>query len=365
MTIINGIAMRKCTDEKIVQLIIEKVKSKITDYYPDFKKVKIFLKLKYSEIRDWSIIFCIDILDNNNNIVKTIYVKIPKQARKIQSVYSVLGNKEVHERAYGEYITLKRLTTSYSDSSTLLVIRPLDFLDDLNAVVLEGFSGKNIYLLLQSNFKKLTKIQLQNLLYYCGKWLAKVHKDWKIVSRGDIAKEKFCQTLKHYRYPINQMPKIYRKMNMVIEAYANRYKNDFNYSKMLDGFEIRNILIGDQGAGIIDLYEKEGFPYDDVARFIISIKIIYWGTLWFIFKRQPDSLFIESFLNGYCSILSIPHPFIHLFLLKEILRQYSNAYLSLSDKKLASYIKRVIGKVYIDRFYQSEIKKIIRIMEHQ
>ncbi len=356
--------MLKYTNEEVADLIVERIKYKIADYYPEFKKTETTFKRRPIEIRDWSFIFSVDVIDNHIHKLKTIFTKIPKTNRNAQSLSEIVNDEEAKKQTYREYITLKKLNASHSNASTLKVIRPLDCFDDLGALILEGFSERNLYVQIRANRKKSQTEQFQDILFRCGRWLAKVHKTRKMENNNKPIKERFLQSLRHYQYPICQTPKLYQRIHVIADKYVNRHENKFHFSKVIDGFEIRNILIGDREAGVMDLREKKGFLHDDIARFIISIKIVYWGTFWFILKRQPDPFYIKAFLKGYRSVLDLSDSFMQLFLLKEMLHQYSNAYSSLSDKQFSTYIQKVVEKIYVDRFYQYEIKKILTQMEH-
>jgi len=130
----------------------------------------------------------------------------------------------------------------------------------------------------------------------------------------------------------------------------------------LKGLDIRNILI-DRSYRITLLDPgrmKKAYREEDIARFLMTWRILYWGTGWFALALEPDAAAETAFLDGYQESMGRPlsnclHRF---FLLKEILKHWRIAYIALSLKHWPHVINRLVAVHYIDRFFERQLAKL-------
>jgi ubiquinone/menaquinone biosynthesis C-methylase UbiE len=361
--------MNSTENQRSVASIVDEIERRIIHYYPDLDASQVRIRSHSFEIRRWSFISAIDILSTKDQEkLQTIYIKIPKTNRMEEAIANNVKNKASKKLAIQEYSTLRLLYDNHSNSSTLQVVRPLDYLEECNAILTEEFGGDLLYRICrgETNRLSLQEEHFEDIFFRCGKWLADFQRDQVYDTEVELNQDKFQEELSLYLFPILGKPRLYNSVKGIVDSYVGRYGSELRFSEfMLDGFEIRNILVNeDQKLAVFDLSCLPGFLYNDLARFITSVKIINWGTRKFIYQTPlKSSAYIDAFLRGFYSTMKIVKPVLDLFLLKEWLRQYALAYLSIEGKSYPTMLKKMIQKIYIDPFFQREIKKTVKQME--
>jgi hypothetical protein len=141
-----------------------------------------------------------------------------------------------------------------------------------------------------------------------------------------------------------------------------QFTND-NYhtltSHNLKGIDIRQIFITDsQSLSVIDPGKlSQGYIEIDLARFIVTCRIIYWGTLRAFFRHTPHASYEEKFLNGYFGKDYFKSKVLNILILKEFFKQWKVVHSALLRRKWPFFIKYLIKKFYIDPFFKSQIAK--------
>lgn len=128
----------------------------------------------------------------------------------------------------------------------------------------------------------------------------------------------------------------------------------------LKGLDVRNVLIDpDQGIYLLDPGKiKMNYPEADVARFLMTYRILYWGSLWLLPFRQPDSKAEEVFLRSYYPVGSgASILLLNLFLLKEQLKHWHTALDSVKKRPWPTALKRFAQWIYVNPFYSRQIAK--------
>ena len=126
----------------------------------------------------------------------------------------------------------------------------------------------------------------------------------------------------------------------------------------LKGIDIRNVLIDKQDRlylldpGRIKITHREA----DVARFVMTYRILYWGSKLLPLVQEPDPKAEAAFLESYYSHgHSSCHQLSSFFLLKEQLKHWHTALHSLQQRPWPSQLKRIVAKVYVNPFYVRQI----------
>ena len=126
----------------------------------------------------------------------------------------------------------------------------------------------------------------------------------------------------------------------------------------LKGIDIRNVLIDRQDRlylldpGRLKITYREA----DLARFIMTYRILYWGSKLLLLVREPDPKSEAAFLGSYYSHSQPSCPqLIDFFLLKEQLKHWYTALDSLQRRPWPSPLKRIVAMVYVNPFYTRQI----------
>ena len=126
----------------------------------------------------------------------------------------------------------------------------------------------------------------------------------------------------------------------------------------LKGIDIRNVLIDPQDRLYLLDPGKTKFTHReaDLARFVMTYRILYWGSKLLLLVGKPDSRAEVAFLESYYSHSQPPCPqLLALFLLKEQLKHWHTALDSLQKLTWPPVIKRMVGAIYVNPFYTRQI----------
>ncbi|MBF0395185.1 MAG: hypothetical protein HQK78_00260 [Desulfobacterales bacterium] len=133
----------------------------------------------------------------------------------------------------------------------------------------------------------------------------------------------------------------------------------------LKGIDIRNIIIDAQDKIYLMDPGRIKFTYReaDLARFLMTYRILYWGSKLFLLFREPDSKPEASFLKAYYSYDQPPCPqLLNLFFLKEQLKHWHTALDSLQRGNWPPVLKRLVAWIYVNRFYTRQVRAQLQLI---
>lgn len=131
----------------------------------------------------------------------------------------------------------------------------------------------------------------------------------------------------------------------------------------LKGIDVRNVLLSE--AGDVTLLDpgrmKRTFREADLARFLVTYRILHWGRPWFALGWKPDPESELAFLAGYASAGEAPSGrVLRVYLVKELLKHWHTAHASLATKAWPAPVKRIVRSGYIDAFYERQLADELR-----
>ena len=345
----------KNLDQSSNKIIQEQIFKIVSNTF--FIECKTPLKLSRLIINDFSSCFYVE----NNE--KGVYVKIPKQ----DIIKSSLTDLSLEDKilAKNEYDSLLFFNSNWIDRE-IQFVNVLGYNSNYNAIFTEKVNGKDFWKLVKNaDFKKKVGFDFNSkkvcsLLNKIG-WAHNLHQ------KNNIEEEKLFnwnQYIEKIHVLKNELGSSIEKslsyeVEKVIELTRNLEIQSFT-TKTLKGLDIRNIIYQKNGKiTILDPGKlKTDFRQVDIARFLVTLKIIYWGSLRFFWGLVPSEDFEYSFLQSYKPNLE-NDLILKFIIIKELFRHWVTAMRVLSLKKWNIHLKDFMKKKYISPFYTTQLNKVI------
>lgn len=131
----------------------------------------------------------------------------------------------------------------------------------------------------------------------------------------------------------------------------------------LKGIDVRNVLIGAQDRlWLLDPGRmKPACREADLARFLMTYRILYWGSPMFLLGLRPDPVAEAAFLDAYHSTCPPAMPrLLGYFLVKEQLKHWHTAIYSLQLLPWPAAFKRLVAAMYVNPYYRREMATALR-----
>jgi len=321
------------------------------------------MKCSLLEVNYFSVCFAVDVIGSAEPI--GFYVKIPKADLVFRKTKRILpltdADKEFGEDEYQSLIHLAKFWRS--EDLGVSFVRPLGFLEDYNAIITERAYGWDFFRLFRK-WDFMTRLHLSisrnpmhRFLSLIGEALSRFH---KISQKDSIFKmASTLDEIKHYCSKLQSLD-IGRSCLDSIESRLLVFEDltlSTQRTNTLKGLDIRNILVDKEDRlFLLDPGKmKEDYKEADLARFLVTCRIIYWGSIAFLLRLCPDRSYEESFLQGYSNSHLINNKILTMLIIKELLKHWRMAHLALQLKAWPGAMKWVLEKVYIDRFYRKQL----------
>jgi hypothetical protein len=301
--------------------------------------------------------------------LKRVFVKIPKE-NLLKGSKSILPISSADQRmAEDEVNSLQTLADKWhSDDLGVSWVRFLGFFPQYNAIVTnaaEGDEALTVFRQLDLRRRlgsKRALFSLRGAMGQLGEALGRFHQGNAVpmVFRLDEAipkLERYCQELgSNVRscWPSQVIEALKIKGNLKIETME---------VSTLKGIDIRNVII--DGEDRIFLFDpgrmKRTCREADLARFIMTYRILYWGSGLFLLGLRPDPLAEAAFLEAYYANSGPPsRKLLSLFLIKEQLKHWHTAIDSLRRLQWVMPLNRLVEATYINPYYTRQLAMELR-----
>lgn len=322
------------------------------------------------QILDFSSVFFVETLQQDSKY--GVFVKIPKDEILYQGVIS--KSTASMEMARNEFESLSYLK-KYWLHNNVSFIEPLMFYEDCWAIVTRRAYGDDFFLPFRSvDLKERVKKAPEGKEWVrrigmIGSALKKYHQN---SHEAEGSREVIFRAVKLIGKIKNTCD--YLKGYVSNNKFLDKVENDlacwggFDVSlplvKTLKGLDIRNVIYGeDDRIYLLDPGKlKSDTAMADLARYLVTCEIIYWGSLWFFLKLRPKRIYITETLRQYGKITKDEESVLNLLILKEYMKHWKAAYVALSLKNWPGLLKKILMKIYIDRFYMSVVSKQMEIL---
>jgi hypothetical protein len=125
----------------------------------------------------------------------------------------------------------------------------------------------------------------------------------------------------------------------------------------LKGIDIRNFLTdGQERIYLLDPGRtKMTFREADLARFILTYRILHWGSRILPVAGAPDPRAERAFLDSYYAGEQPTPGLLEFFVVKEQLKHWHTALDSLERRRWSISLKRQIARFYVNPFYKRQL----------
>jgi hypothetical protein len=295
-----------------------------------------------------------------------VFVKIPKEDLR-KRPKSILPTSPADRRMANDEVRSLRSLADHWQSEDLGVtwVRLRAFIPQYNAVVTDAVEGDEAFAV----FRRLDQhrrlgskkdpSRLREVMARLGTALARFHQRsaQSRIFRVDetLPKlERYCRELgSSVRGP--RPGHAIQVLNSIADVEINAVE-----VPTLKGIDIRNVLLDKQDKlFLLDPGRmKRTCREADLARFIMTYRILYWGSRLFLLGLQPDQRAEQSFLQAYYSDAAPPSPkLLSFFLIKEQIKHWHTAIDSLHLLPWPMPLKRLVAATYINPFYDRQLAR--------
>lgn len=317
-------------------------------------------------IHDYSSCFSVEWTEAGGRV--GIFVKIPKTDIDRRTVSPRTGGDRL--LAEHEFATLTYLRTHWDGSAGVTYVEPLAFYRDYGAIVTRRAYAADFF----PSFRRADiarKLRAarrddvaDNVVSRLGAALREFHRRSRAAEGfgdkrfgGAALVEKvtaIVEDLRGYGVPERLLRGPLGRLERW-QAYAG--KSAFTFT--LKGLDIRNVLIdGERHVHLLDPGRlKPNFHEADLARMLMTCRILYWGTPWFFLHVRPAEMYERAFLRSYYQ--GPPHDpvILRLHLIKELFKHWRSAYVALTRKRWPGAFESLTSRTYIDAFYSRAVAR--------
>jgi hypothetical protein len=321
----------------------------------------------------WSVILVYEITkEQKPREVRRIYCKIPKANWNITTIGEILrGDFETSkEMAETEFNSLNHLRAGFErcPDRSLRVINPLGYLSEYNAVFTEGVHNSTEVFELLRPWGNQSRINSESLAYLrkIGKWLGYFHAAGRDKGANGFKRHSaFPDQLRQMRDAAGEIgdKSLADRLVRYIDELSNKASFDPAYPDTLtiEGFEVRNFITDGEAVFFLDPGRiNAGSAYEDLARFIASLSILYWGRINFLREYRNEETFIGSFIASYEDESGgIERDILNLYLAKQFIRLWIDGILVLRHKRYMKPLDSVVQRLYIERFFTKRLNQLL------
>jgi hypothetical protein len=331
---------------------------------------------KYACLENWgglehngfSITFWINFSGNNG--ISSVYVKIPKIIYGDKNKgFNYPLSQDDFTLAKNEYESLLLLSNSWSSEFGITFIHPLGYINEYNAIVTERFFGDFFFKEFQKyDFKEKIFIKVDNPIYFAmqnfGQSLNTFHQ--KSISEAIFQTNEVLEKIQKYIIFLQKFNVSNYDLELILEALNEFSGTEYKTSivKNIKGIDVRQILFNEKFEYCVMDPGKitKNFIEVDLARFIVTCRILYWGTFGILLKLKPNRRYEENFMNGYKSSVSFSQDALKIMIIKELFKHWKMAHISLERREWPKLFKLLLRKLYVDSFYKhlisNELQKL-------
>jgi hypothetical protein len=298
-----------------------------------------------------------------------VFVKIPKVDLRRRGGTILPISVDDRRMAQDEYDSLLFLADRWrADDLRVSFVRPLGFFEPCNAIVLAHVRARDAcetlrrWDLRRRVGDRGASRRTQDVMARMGLALRRLHDGTAQPStfRGGALQDKLVRYIER----LDPIVADRRVLSSARDAAMRigQMSQAVECTSTLKGIDIRNVMLdGDDGIVLFDPGKRKiTLPEADLARFLVTYRILWWGHPAFLFGCRADPRAEDAFLHAYEGRGSVRGPLFHAQMVKELLKHWATAHESLRLKAWPPVVSRVLAAGWIDRFYASQLRHEVR-----
>lgn len=302
-----------------------------------------------------------------------LMVKIPKADLRGRANTILPLSSQDRTMGRAEFESLTSLASSWRGEDVCVRwVRPVAYIEDFNAVVTQRVEADDVtdsyrrtvlksWIGMGSADEKLAAA-LSRIAIALSRFHA-AHNEASVID-GAIISRKLNGYLARLE-PTNRRcpPEIAAARIAVARCATKRWESVETLT--LKGIDIRNVLQSreDETIWLLDPGKAKRAPREaDLARFLLTWRILFWGTPLFALQIAPKAEMEGLFLTTYFGANRGDPALLNVFLMKELLKHWLMARQSLSLRPWSGPKKRLVSNFYIDPFFRRALNGIVETM---
>jgi len=318
------------------------------------------------EINCFSLCFWARVVGQDGGVLQNLYVKIPKRVLYDPERQDLLPLTTVDRTlAKDEYLSLVHLSKNWNcDDLDVRFVKPLGFVESHNAIVTERFFADEFWRKLRDAdlrewlFLRRNSDSVKRSLFRMGAALRRFHEQSEGFVESDSA-DVFGK-IQGYVEELRERGADPSHLDRAVRAVRDlgSHPRKLAGCKNLKGLDIRQVFIGEtERLYLLDPGRmKDGHSAVDLARFLVTCRIVYWGSLGILFGWTPNRHFEQSFLSGYGKDPGGSEEILRLYIVKELFKHWKMAQSALEMRRWPRVVRYLLGRFYIDPFYRRQIQ---------
>lgn len=297
--------------------------------------------------------------------MEQVYVKIPKVIfyDKEKETLGPLSDEDVR-LAEDEYESLLYLSKHWDGADiSVTFVKPLGYIREFNAIITERIRAKHFFRQYRDSdlsgrlLGRARTDPVSGAMSRLGEALARFHKEssGRVLGHADHILEKmhgYLLELRGYGVDSAYLDDMAGRLNgwKGLTFTSRRAVN-------LKGLDVRQVFVDeDSRLYLLDPGKlKDGYREVDLARFVVTCRILYWGSAAILFRITPSTCYEESFLKTYTQINGISEAALRILIVKEFLKHWRMAHASLARRRWSRTQKAFLKRVYLDPFYKQQL----------
>lgn len=322
------------------------------------------------ETHDFS--YCISLIFRTPDLPYGAYIKIPKADLYRKNTKSILPlTDEDRELARQEYRSLSYINrTWHKVENGARYVSPIAFMERHNAVITERIHGTDFTRILR---REALHPRYRETRAACPtrRHISAIGVSLRSFHDGDRRNSVFTgshvgEKMRHYLSVLHSVSAARdRTVNLIEDTLrpVSAYKTEVDETNTLKGLDVRNVIADSQGSTVLvdPGRMKRSVPQEDLARFIVTCRILYWGSPALFLRMTPSCSYEQSFLSAYYGSPPLTDdPVTSILILKELLKHWQLAHVALQLKEWPNLLKGFLRDSYVNPFYKITCEKECR-----
>jgi len=368
-------------EDSVFTYLREHVRRNVGNYYPDLTSTGVpFLRATGLEQSRRSFRWEIEIDFAGIGETRTIVAKIHKKpttqlmSEAISCHESVKAGRNEYERLCDVYSFISK-----AEDKKLGALRPLDYVPSVNAVITEKIDSSNL-------LEKIVRLdtldggrpyyeeRIKNYVRSCANWLRLFHEkgavdlDKQSYRFGEFADSLDLAMRRLRERGVGQgcLSFVTKHIKKEMLAVSTQYEESEVVGVHGD-FQAKNIVVGNGKIYALDMEgQRAGLLYEDVARFMISLRLrsILAILKGFLVKEKYTRILQSEFLFSYFKNQAFSIGLLKFYLIKAIIQKWNRVCLANASLEQKAFRHRCFLKLMVNPLFMREIKHIVREDEY-